>query len=116
MTENLNEIENEEIVFKIISFSGDARSYIYEAFNFVKQGKYEDSEKALYAAENSIIEAHSMQTSLIQNEARGNHTELSLLMIHAQDHLMNTLLAKELIKNMICMQKEINDLKSNKND
>ncbi len=52
-----------------------------------------------------------MQTSLIHKEARGEKIEINLLLVHAQDHLMNTLLAKDLVKSMIKMQKEINELK-----
>ncbi|MFS0762153.1 PTS lactose/cellobiose transporter subunit IIA [Peribacillus phoenicis] len=32
-------------------------------------------------------------------------------MIHAQDHLMNAILVKELLNNLILMQKDINALK-----
>lgn len=112
MAEKIGESLNEEIVFKLISFSGDARSFIYEAFSLVMQGECEEAEKSLSEAEDSIIKAHNIQTELIQNEAKGKHIELNLLMVHAQDHLMNTLLAKELIKNMMYMQKEINELKN----
>jgi PTS system cellobiose-specific IIA component len=47
-----------------------------------------------------------MQTSLLQEEAQGEKQEISLLLIHAQDHLMNASLAKKLIKEMIDMIQE----------
>lgn len=111
MTDKSSKEINEQVIFKLISFSGDARSNIYEAFNSVVNGEYEEAEESLKEAHETIIEAHNVQTSLIQNEAKGNHTEVSLLMVHAQDHLMTTLLAKDLIKYMMNMQKEINELK-----
>jgi len=109
--DNSEEEMNEQILFKLISYSGDARSNLYEAYESVVNGEYEKAEKSLKKADITIIEAHNVQTSLIQKEAQGIHTNISLLMIHAQDHLMNTLLSKDLIKNMINMQKEINELK-----
>ena len=111
MIDNSKEEMNEQIIFKLISFSGDARSDIYEAFESVVNEEYEKAEESLKKADKSIMEAHNVQTSLIQKEAQGIHTDISLLMVHAQDHVMSTLLSKDLIKNMIHMQKEINELK-----
>lgn len=111
MTDNGKKEMNEQIMFRLISYSGDARSNLYEAFESVMNGEYEEAEESLKKADETIIEAHNLQTSLIQKEAQGTHIDISLLMIHAQDHLMNTLLSKDLIKNMIHMQKEINELK-----
>lgn len=111
MTDENTEEINEQIIFKLISFSGEARSNIYEAFESVTNGEYEKAEEFLKQADETILEAHSVQTALIQKEAQGIHTKITLLMVHAQDHLMSTLLLKDLIKNMINMQKEINELK-----
>ena len=37
-----------------------------------------------------------MQTELICNEADGNGIEMNLLMVHAQDHLMTSILARRI--------------------
>lgn len=111
MTEIIKEEMSSDMIFQLISYSGDARSYIYEAYNTVREGKYEECDSLLEKANEAIIEAHNMQTNLIHKEARGEKVEINLLLVHAQDHLMNTLLAKDLVKNMINMQKEINYLK-----
>jgi len=111
MVHNNNEEMNEQVIFKLISFSGEARSNLYEAYELVMNGEYEKAEECLKQADKTILEAHSVQTNLIQKEAQGIHTDITLLMVHAQDHLMNTLLSKDLITNMIHMQKEINELK-----
>jgi PTS system cellobiose-specific IIA component len=65
-------------------------------------------------AKEGLIAAHKVQTELIQQESSGDKLELSLLMVHAQDHLMTSMLAKDLIEKMIYMQNEINELKNNK--
>lgn len=103
---------NEEVIFQLISFSGDAKSSIFEAFESVTHGNYEAAEESLKNASETIVKAHNLQTGLIQKEAQGIHTELTLLMVHAQDQLMTTLLLQEIIRNMIGMQKEINTLKA----
>ena len=48
---------------------------------------------------------------MLVDEASGKKTEFSILTIHAQDHFMTSMLANDLIKDMIKMQKEIFDLK-----
>lgn len=111
MSDENAQVVNEQIIFKLISFSGEARSNLYEAFELVTNGEYEKAEESLKQADKTILEAHSVQTGLIQKEAQGISAEITLLMVHAQDHLMSTLLTKDLIKNMINMQKEINELK-----
>ena len=57
-------------------------------------------------AKERSIDAHDVQTKLITGELNGEKTETSLLMVHAQDHLMTSLLARDLIEEMIGMLKE----------
>ncbi|MNJ80672.1 Lichenan-specific phosphotransferase enzyme IIA component [compost metagenome] len=42
-----------------------------------------------------------MQTRLIQEEAGGTKQEITLLMIHAQDHLMNAMTVKDMAKEFV---------------
>jgi len=42
-----------------------------------------------------------MQTNLIHNEANGNKAEVSLLLVHAQDHLMNAITIKDMAKEFV---------------
>jgi len=114
MKENTNRAISEEIIFKLVSDAGDARSCLFEAFNYTKEGKYKKANNKMEKANESLMKAHNTQTKLIQEEARGNHVEINMLMVHAQDHIMGTMLAKELVENMMEMQKEINQLKENK--
>ncbi|MBU5436912.1 PTS lactose/cellobiose transporter subunit IIA [Tissierella sp. MSJ-40] len=110
---NIKDLDiEEEIIFNLISCSGEGRSLIFEAFNAVKKEEYNEAEKLMDMATESILKAHNIQTKLIQGEAAGQHREINLLMVHAQDHLMSTILSQNLIKNMISMQKEINQLKN----
>lgn len=60
-------------------------------------------------AREEISAAHRIQTDLIQEEARGNHAEISLLLVHAQDHLMNAITVKELAEEFITLHKRIEE-------
>ncbi|MDV4150850.1 PTS lactose/cellobiose transporter subunit IIA [Clostridium sp. AL.422] len=99
--------EMEQIVFSLITNSGEARSYAFEALDEAMSGKYEEAVDLIKKSNIAISNAHKMQTSLIQNEAVGNKTEVSLLLVHAQDHLMTSILARDLIEKMIHMQSTI---------
>lgn len=86
----------EEIVFKIILHSGNGRSYAMDAIAAAKKGDFAAARNHLQKASEELNAAHQVQTSLIQNEADGKQTEITLLMVHAQDHLMNAITIKEL--------------------
>ena len=53
------------------------------------------------------LKAHHIQTDLICQEADGNKVEIGLLMVHAQDHLMTSILARELITEIISLYEKI---------
>ncbi|OEH91534.1 PTS lactose/cellobiose transporter subunit IIA [Bacillus solimangrovi] len=98
-------------IFGLIAGAGDAKSSFYQAMKLVQENKYEEAEELVKEAKASLVEAHKVQTSLITEEANGNQIEVGILMVHAQDHLMNAILVQELLDNLISMQKEINGLK-----
>ena len=89
----------EEIVLKIIIHAGNAKSMLYEADELIENANEE------------ILKAHKVQTELIQKEAGGDKSDISILLIHSQDHLMTCMSERNLIKEMIMLRKEIQKLK-----
>lgn len=91
-----------EVIIPLIMYGGDAKSSAMEAIQFAKKGEWEEADRKLKEAKDSLIQAHHSQTELLTNEARGETTTLSLLMVHAQDHLMTSItfvdLATEIIE------------------
>lgn len=96
-------MEREQVIFTIILHAGNARSYCFEALAVARSGKHTEATERLNEATKELQKAHSMQTNLLQLEAQGEKQEVSLLLVHAQDHLMNAILAKDLIKEIIGM-------------
>ena len=80
-----------------------------EAIAFARQGDFENASEKMKLAREEISAAHRIQTDLIQEEARGNHAEISLLLVHAQDHLMNAITVKELAEEFITLHKRIEE-------
>lgn len=101
-----------ETAFNLISKAGEARSYAFEALDKAKEGNFSDSSVLLDKAEELLNDAHQVQFQLLSNESLGEETaELSFIMVHAQDHLMTSILAKELIIEFIENRKELVELK-----
>ncbi|MBC8586874.1 PTS lactose/cellobiose transporter subunit IIA [Paratissierella segnis] len=96
----------EEVVFTIISHAGDAKSLCFEALAMAKKGEFEKADALIKDAQNELYETHNIQNSMIQKEASGEKLELSLLLMHAEDHLMTAILAKDLIEEMIEIYRE----------
>lgn len=87
---------DEMIIFGLITASGSAKSHAMEAIQHAKAGDFQQAKEALAAAEVDLGEAHKTQTALIQGEAKGDKIEVSILLVHAQDHLMNAIMLKDL--------------------
>lgn len=96
-------MDYQEIMLKIIVNGGDARSHSMEAIQFAKMGKITEARKAIIKANENLGEAHKVQTHLIQEEAAGNSMEVTLLMVHAQDHLMNAITIKDIAQEFVDM-------------
>jgi PTS system cellobiose-specific IIA component len=99
-------MKNEQIAFSIILHAGDARSHALEALKYAREQKFSEAEESIAQAKTQLIAAHQIQTELLQAEARDEKQEINLLLIHAQDHLMTAILAKDLIEEMILMFKK----------
>lgn len=93
----------EQVAFSIILHAGNARSYYFEALKLAREGDFVNAQERVAEAKKELIEAHRMQTILLQQEAGGSKQKISLVLVHAQDHLMNTILAQDLIQEMILM-------------
>ncbi len=104
-------LEQEQIVFEIISYAGEARSNSFEAIRAARAGDFSTAEKAIASADEVLKKVHQIQTNLITKEVNGEATACTLLMSHAQDHLMTAMLARDLIREMIEQYRCIEELK-----
>lgn len=96
-------MEIEEIVMELVVNGGDARSKALEAITAASKQEFELAEDKMKECNESLNKAHAFQTNLIQKEMNGEKTEISLIMIHGQDHLMNAMTVRDLAVRMIDM-------------
>jgi len=98
------------IAFELILHAGDARSKAMEAIYLSREGKTDDAEKMLEDARNDLHLAHQSQTSLLSAEASGQHYDLTILMVHAQDHLAMAISAIDNAEELIHLYSLVNRL------
>ena len=97
----------ETIAMELVGNAGEARSLAFEALAQAKNKNFEKAKELLEESKQASLKAHHIQTDLICQEADGNKVEIGLLMVHAQDHLMTSILARELITEIISLYEKI---------
>lgn len=94
-------MELQNILIEIISLSGEVKKEFLKAINYAKNNDFEKAEEIFNEADDQLIKAHLKQTELIKEEANANKIESSLMLTHAQDHLMTAILLKDMAKEFI---------------
>ena len=97
-------------IMNIIINAGDCKNHAYMALSKVNEGEYEECDKEIQLSNEALSKAHDAQTEMLQKEAAGEKVDLSLLFIHAQDHLMTAISEKNLIEQIIDLRKVVNTL------
>lgn len=100
----INTMTKEEVSmigFEIVAYSGDARSKLLLAVEKAKQKDFTECDKLISEANDCLNDAHKSQTELLQLEARGENIDIGFITVHAQDHLMTTILLKDIINNLL---------------
>lgn len=103
----MENIDLEEQVMGIIINAGQSRSLCYEALQHAKNGEFVEANALLKEAQQFANQAHLVQTQLIEADEGTGKTKMTLIMVHAQDHLMTSMLAKELVTELIDLHKKI---------
>lgn len=91
----------EDAVMEIIVNAGQSRSLCFEALQAARDGNFNEATSLLREADGYARDAHKMQTRLIEQDAGEAQQPMTLIMVHAQDHLMTSLLARELAGEII---------------
>ena len=106
---------------QLIAAAGDAKGCAFEALTEANDGNFEKAEELLKQATAATLPVHKQQMELITATAQGEEVPIDVLLVHAQDHLMNSELAQDLIRELItlykrvdALEKEVKELKEGK--
>jgi PTS system cellobiose-specific IIA component len=101
-------IENlEETVMELIINAGESRSCAMQALYAAKAGKWDEVDGLLEESTAASKRAHAVQTELIGMDMGSGKVPVNLIMVHAQDHIMTSMLARELIEELIAVHKKM---------
>ena len=95
---------------QIIAFSGQARAEIMQAATAARTGDFAGASDLLAKADFSLTSAQQAHLALLEADANGSLGQLTLLVLHAQDHLNGSLLAQELVAELVLLQGRVNKL------
>ncbi|BBQ84764.1 PTS mannose transporter subunit IIA [Klebsiella sp. WP7-S18-CRE-02] len=96
---------DEQRWFSIIACAGESFSQLNAALQAAKSGDITQAEAYFHESEVNLQRAHHIQSESLQGEISGQPIAFSLLFVHAQDHLMNVLLAQNIYREFIELYK-----------
>lgn len=102
----MNREELSMLGFEIVAYAGDARSSLMTLLKEVRNGNFDNVEKYLKDADENLNLAHNVQTKILAQEAGGEELDIGFIFIHGQDHLMTTLLLRELVQDFVELYKK----------
>ncbi|MGL4647731.1 MAG: PTS lactose/cellobiose transporter subunit IIA [Mycoplasmoidaceae bacterium] len=105
MSKKLTKEDVTKLGLELVALAGEARCLYLEALNEAKARNFNKIDPLLKEAGELITECHVKQTEMLQAEARGEYCDATLIMIHGQDHLMTTILLKELVSHIVDLYK-----------
>jgi len=97
----------EELILNLIMHSGESRSCAVEAIAWAKKNKFDKAKIYLKKSDEELGYAHNAQTNLIHEENSG--LNISLLLVHAEDHLMTTMTFKDLAAEFVEVYKRMQE-------
>ncbi|MGR5296640.1 PTS lactose/cellobiose transporter subunit IIA [Vibrio mediterranei] len=103
----MNKDEYEMMVMNLITNSGQSKSEAMSAIHHAKQGDFAACDLAFEACSEFIKRAHDVQTSLIGLDEGEGKVPVTLVMVHAQDHLMNAMLMRDLAKEIVDLHRRL---------
>ncbi len=96
--------------FQLITNAGNAKSAALMAIEAAREFDFVEAETKMQEAEAEMLEAHRVQTQMIQQEAGGTPVDVNIILVHAQDHLAMAMMAIKNAEEFICLYKTMRKL------
>ncbi|KGY08337.1 PTS lactose/cellobiose transporter subunit IIA [Vibrio sinaloensis] len=103
----------EEFLMMLLCQVGEARSACMEAMFLARQEKFLQASELLGVADTALIAVHKSQTSLIGFDEGAGKVPMTLILTHIQDHIMTTMLCREMAEEVIAIHKKLEKVSFN---
>lgn len=100
-------MDYEQTMMELLINAGEARSSAMMAIQCARKRDWTGADAALAASDTAAKAAHKIQTALIGVDEGSGKLPVTLILVHAQDHLMNAMLCRELAEELVMLRKEI---------
>ncbi|TDW26102.1 cellobiose-specific phosphotransferase system component IIB [Breznakia blatticola] len=87
----MDEIKIKEYATQIVSYAGTAFAHFYNSCQLSLKGDKSSSKKEFALGKKAIDLAHTVNSKLVDYEAKNGSLPFSLILIHSQDSLMNAI-------------------------
>ncbi|MCI8531147.1 MAG: PTS lactose/cellobiose transporter subunit IIA [Lachnospiraceae bacterium] len=95
--------EFELICMQMITNSGSAKSSYIEAIQKAKEGAFDEAERLMEEGDQFFSEAHGVHGNLLTQEASGEKVEFALILMHAEDQMASTEMARVMAGEIIAL-------------
>ncbi|WP_321384965.1 PTS lactose/cellobiose transporter subunit IIA [uncultured Enterococcus sp.] len=103
-------MENE--VMQIIVYAGNARSLAMQSIRASKQGEFSEADRLMAEAEKNLKEAHHTHAKILSVASdEQQQIDLTLFMVHGEDHLMSAVTTIDLAKEFTAVHGELKELR-----
>ena len=96
---------------ELLQIAGEVRSAAAQALAAARSAQFEEADRRLLEAEHRLDDARALQLGMLQTEAQGAQEPCSLLLVHANDHIMLAETACESTREYISLYRAIDALK-----
>lgn len=103
-------MDMESTVMELIINAGESRSLAMQALRVAKQGKWDEVSALMLESLEASKRAHNVQTMLIGMDEGCGKVPVNLILVHAQDHIMNSMLAREMVAEFIDIQRQLQNV------
>lgn len=107
---------SEELIIGLIVTAGESKSCAMEAIQAARDGRWDSAAAFLHQSDEAARHCHQTQTRLIGDDEGSGRIPLSLIMVHAQDHIMNAMLCREMAEEIVCLYRKFDSLTSQSKD
>ncbi|MDN3681864.1 PTS lactose/cellobiose transporter subunit IIA [Vibrio tapetis subsp. quintayensis] len=98
---------SEEFLMTLLCQVGEARSAFMEAMRVARKGQFTEAEALLKSGDTALVQVHKSQTSLIGFDEGAGKVTMTLILTHIQDHIMTTMLCRELAEEIVAIHYQL---------
>lgn len=99
-------MDNKEI-FNLILKAGNSKTFSMDAVDYARKRDFLRAHEAIKKASKELQEAHAQVFNYMKKEANGYKEEVSIILVHAQDHLSTAFVMRDFAEKLIDVYEDL---------